>query len=124
MNNCKPCEPREIRLLKALAQGIDPFTGEVLQENSPFNQAETVRVLYKAINAIERQMEREKKRSKQPNNAGKPWSKDLLQQLEDDFHRGFSVDHLAAKYQRTRWAIESKLLQLSVLNQQLKPKDK
>jgi len=110
--------PRILRILESLAQGIDPYTGDVLSETSPFNQVETVRALYKAINALKWQMEQKLDPADLPKNAGKPWPKQELGELHEEFRQGKSIDELAEKHQRTRGAIEAQLLRLVLLDQQ------
>ena len=110
--------PRVLRILESLAQGIDPYTGDVLSETSPFNQVETVRALYKAINALKWQMEQKSDPTDLPKNAGKPWPKQKLGELYEGFRQGKSIDELAEKYQRTRGAIEAQLLRLVLLDHQ------
>ena len=42
-----------ITILRALADGIDPYTGERLPNESPYQRLQTVRALYAAIKALE-----------------------------------------------------------------------
>jgi len=115
--------PRVLRILESLAQGIDPYTSEVLSETSPFNNVETVRALYRAIDVIKWQMEQKPDPADLPKNAGKPWPKDKLEELHEGFRQGKSIDELAEQYQRTRGSIEAQLLRLVLLDQQGKIKE-
>ena len=42
-----------LKILRQLADGIDPYTGETLPEHSPYQQTQTVRALFHAIMALE-----------------------------------------------------------------------
>lgn len=44
---------RAIQVLAALAQGVDPSSGECLPERSPYHDAETIRALYTALDVLQ-----------------------------------------------------------------------
>ena len=44
---------RAIQVLAALAQGVDPSSGVCLPEASPYNDAETIRALYTALDVLQ-----------------------------------------------------------------------
>ena len=71
---------RSKEIISALAEGVDPTTGEILPEDSVCNKGEIVRALYTVLNCLD-----EKKSKKNlPANTGKPWTKEdegLLVQL-------------------------------------------
>ena len=48
---------RAKELLSALADGIDPFTGELLPQNHVCNQPEMIRALHEVLNVIHSQKE-------------------------------------------------------------------
>ena len=58
-----------IHIIQALANGIDPHTGEIYSADSPYQHPQTVRALFIAMEA----MERSKNAEERPGNAGKPW---------------------------------------------------
>ncbi len=105
-------------ILRALADGVDPNTGETFSENSPYQHPRIVRALYRAVVALEQLELNEKKEEMQqrasrlPRNAGKPWSSVEDNNLAADFDSGIRVKELAQKYQRTRGAIQSRLARL------------
>jgi hypothetical protein len=43
---------RATEILRLLGEGIDPFTGEIFPQNSPYQHPDTVRALFKAIDAL------------------------------------------------------------------------
>lgn len=99
---------RATEILTALAEGIDPFTGEVFPEDSPYNNIDTVRALYFAVNALNNI-----KQKKQPiegmENKGKPWDEQEDEALKSAFLDGLDIESLAIEHKRTKGAIESRL---------------
>jgi hypothetical protein len=81
-------------ILETLARGIDPATGEIFAEQSPFNNPQVIRALFLAAQDLENhgqgepagQAERE--RSK---NAGRSWPPQEDEALLRDFDAGMSV---------------------------------
>lgn len=46
---------RATEILSILAEGIDPITGEVFPEESPYQNVQIIRALHKAIKALKKQ---------------------------------------------------------------------
>ena len=63
-----------IHILRALADGIDPDTGEMMPADSPYQRADTVRALYAALAALDRQEKLDSRKRNLPTNAGKAWN--------------------------------------------------
>ncbi len=102
-------------ILKALAEGVDPATGERFAADLPWQRADTVRALYCAIAALEAlaapataPAAARPARSGR-GNAGKPWSKEEDERLVASFDAGQSVESLAEAHGRSRFAIEARL---------------
>ena len=104
-----------LKILRGLANGIDPYTGEVLPEQSPYQHPQTVRALFYAVVALERMKEGEPGANAGPVNAGKPWERTEDDQLGVEFDNGMSIKELAHKHQRTVGAIQSRLIRLGKL---------
>ncbi|QBQ56237.1 hypothetical protein [Nitrosococcus wardiae] len=102
-----------IRIIKSLADGIDPKTGEPFPEDSPYHYPDTVRALFSllfAINNIHFD------NTKIPlARAGQPWSdkEDLF--LRRSFENGISIGELSSRHLRTKGAIRSRLEKLGLL---------
>jgi hypothetical protein len=101
-----------IKILKQLANGIDPYTGEVFPEYSPYQQPQTIRALFYAISALERMKDSHPGMNKSPTNVGKSWEPIEHNQLIASFDNGMTIKELALKHQRTIGAIQSRLVKL------------
>jgi ATP-dependent RNA circularization protein (DNA/RNA ligase family) len=91
-----------LKILRRLAEGIDPFTGEVFPPDSPYQNAQTVRALYKAIHLMD----------KRPKNAGKPWSEQESHTLIKQYDSAMPIGQIAKEHQRTQVAIAARLVKL------------
>lgn len=103
---------KALQILRRLAEGIDPYTGEVYPAESPYQHPDTVRALYAAIAALERVAKTEARQHRLPPNAGKPWTKAEETRLVQAFDEGRSIQQLAAEHGRTSGAITSRLQKL------------
>lgn len=55
---------RAIEILELLSGGMDPFTGELFPENSPYQHADTLRALFKAIDSLRKIQNKETRQKK------------------------------------------------------------
>ena len=108
-----PSRAKEI--LEALAQGVDPRTGEAFSEDGPLSSPHVVRALYAGIRAIERGTAQPTRRH-QPSlgfeNAGQLWTADEETRLTAEYDRGTTIAALAQAHKRTRGSITSRLVRL------------
>jgi len=105
---------RALEIVRALADGTDPYTGEVYPAESPYQNAETVRALFTAIGALE-SVERRKKRKRRrglPERAGEPWDDEEDSVLIKRFEEDVGVKEIAVEHKRTEGAIRSRLEKL------------
>ena len=103
---------RAKEIISALAEGVDPTTGEVLPYNSVCNKAEIVRAFY----AVLRHLDEKKPKKNLPANAGKPWTKedeDLLIRL---YQSGASKKDICKTLQRTTTGIAARLVHLGLID--------
>jgi len=66
-----------LHIIQALAQGIDPHSGEAFPTDSPYQHPDTVRALFQAVQALtEPSAARPRPATPHgaPTNAGKPWT--------------------------------------------------
>lgn len=99
-------------IVKLLADGVDPLTGEIYQLESPYQQPDIIRALHVALIGIDLLEKQENKQNKFPQNAGRTWSTEDNERLITDYDNGESIKDLAEKYERTVGAIRSRLVKL------------
>lgn len=106
--------------LRAWAEGIDPATGLVLPADHPGQRPDTLRVVFAALallhatspaDATATSPERQPAVAG-PRNAGRAWSPGDDSALASAFDGGESVGAIAAQLQRTRGAINARLVKL------------
>jgi hypothetical protein len=111
---------RAADILRALADGVDPFTGEVLDDRSPLQNPECIRALFAAIEALEgSSSDRSNRASRKrdlPDRAGEPWEAREDGELMERFDTGWNVADLAKHHQRTRGAVRARLVRLGKIN--------
>jgi hypothetical protein len=107
---------RTIQILKLLSDGIDPFTGEIFPKDSPYKHPDTVRALFKAIDALGKIQSRQVRRRELPGNAGKPWSEQEDKQLINNYDTGKSFKEISEEHKRSEGAIKSRLLKLGKIS--------
>ena len=104
-------ETQAIKIISALADGIDPFTGEVLPEESPYQEAQSIRALHLALEGL-RNMLMEKE---QLSNAGSKWSYEEDENLANEFDEGVPIKVIAGRHERSLTAILARLVKLGKL---------
>lgn len=106
------------QIVKSLAEGIDPFTGEVLAPSHVCQNPEAIRALFHACAELERIARRERRlqraRLTMPENTGKEWSHDEDRLLVARFKSGTGVADMAAIHARTPAAITARLEKLGL----------
>lgn len=114
---------RTLRILNALAGGVDPATGEQFAADSPYQHPDTVRALCDAVRAVEAG----RATTTAPQSAGKPaaapqsgagsrWTPEEEHRLAAAFDSGRTVAELARSHSRTTMAIEARLLKLGKID--------
>jgi predicted RNA polymerase sigma factor len=101
-----------LKIIEALADGLDPHAGEVFPPDSPYQNPQTIRALFAAKSALERVRRTERRKKALPERAGQPWDEEESTLLLDEFEQGISVKELAIKHKRTQRAIISQLLKM------------
>ncbi len=102
-----------LSILRALADGKHPLTGETLPEESCYQSAKVLRALLAGIEALEKA--EQKKSRVLPGSAGKPWDAEEDESLVADFEGGTTIASLAQTHERTEGAIRSRLMRLGKL---------
>ena len=111
-------------IIKVLANGIDPTTGEVLPEVSPYNHPSVIRALFTVLESL-KDVKKPKKTIEQkwedninagrPKNTGFPWTDELKIEVASKFRSGASIDELSKYFERTKGAIVSELMKQGLI---------
>jgi hypothetical protein len=99
-------------IVRALADGVNPITGEAYPEHSPYAEPRTLRALYSAVDLMSREVEREKRRERLPANFGKPWTQAEDESLIGEFDGGMVMIDIARRHARTQSSIRLRLEKL------------
>ena len=116
-----------LRILNALANGIHPATGEKFGADSPYQHPDTVRALFEAMRAVEgaaapaaapspTAAPTPARRPMPESGSGSRWSAEEEQRLVSSFDTGRTVDELARAHNRSRAAIEARLVRLGKMD--------
>jgi hypothetical protein len=108
-----------LKILNALANGVHPATGEVFAADSPYQHPDTVRALFDAVRVMESgsaAAPRERKTSDIPANTFVRWTPEEEERLAAAFDSGKTSAELARLHNRSRAAIEARLLKLGKID--------
>lgn len=102
---------KALAIVSALANGVNPQTGEMFEVDSPYQAADVIRALYVAVRALEiaSRSKARNPRSRMPANAGKPWTEQEDRDLLEQFDSGLTVPQLAQAHDRTLAGIQARL---------------
>lgn len=95
----------DVTVLKALAEGADPRTGELLGEDGVLGRPEVKEALAAAAEALER-------RGPRPAMVGRRWTPEEEARLVLAFDAGKPVKDIAAELERKRGGVRSRLVRL------------
>jgi len=99
-----------LSVVRSLANGVDPETGEVFPADSAYQRAQTVRALYAAAEALEQTERSERRKQQLPAKTGEPWSEDEDRRLLSGFDAGRGLPDLATAHQRTQTGVRARLV--------------
>ena len=98
-----------LSVVRSLANGVDPDSGEVFPADSVYQRAQTVRALYAAAEALEKAERFERRKQQLPAKTGEPWTEDEDRRLLAGFDAGRGLPDLAAAHQRTQTGVRARL---------------
>ena len=99
---------RAKEIVRMLADGMDPMTGEVFPQDSMYNSPEVIRALFTVLEYL-------KADDRDPlRNAGKPWTETEDNKLRDEFDAKIKIAAIAKEHGRSYTAIESRLAHLGL----------
>jgi len=99
-------------IVRALADGVNPVTGELYPEHSPYAEPRALRALYSAVDLMQKEIDRERRRERLPANFGKPWTVEEDGVLASEFDSGVTLPEIARKHLRTQSSIRLRLEKL------------
>ena len=109
-----------LKILNALANGVHPATGEKFAADGPYQHPDTVRALFEAMRAVEgggaAAAPAERKPAFPQSGSGSRWSAEEEERLASAFDSGRTVDELARAHNRSRAAIEARLVRLGKID--------
>ena len=105
-----------LEVLRLLADGVIPHTGECFPVDSPYQHPDVVRALYETVKVLEPIHARRLRRGRLPQNSGAPWTDEEDAKLAAAFETGQSIDAMVESHRRTRSAIIARLLKLGRLS--------
>ena len=109
-----------LRILQSLANGVHPGTGEQFPADSPYQHADIVRALFESIRTIQgapaHAAVQTQRSGSAPGNTGIRWTRDEEEQLASAFDAGKTVDEIVRRHNRSRAAIEARLVKLGKLD--------
>jgi hypothetical protein len=105
-----------VEVLSALASGAHPITGQVFEEDSPYNHPRVIRALFGSIELIEsrsgrtrRTLEEINREQGRPLHSNMRWSEEEDRRLFGLLEEGVLTAEIASRFERTRGAILSRL---------------
>lgn len=99
-------------IISALAEGIDPTTGEILPNDSVCNKSDVVRAFYAILEILDK-----KPKKNMPENAGKRWTDEDDKKLCEMFDTGVSKKDICDTFKRTTTGIASRLVRLGKIKE-------
>jgi hypothetical protein len=99
-------------IVRALADGVNPVTGELYPETSPYAEPRTLRALFSAVDLMQKEVDREKRRERLPANFGKPWNEAEDRTVVAEFDGGLTLIDIARRHARTQSSIRLRLEKL------------
>lgn len=99
-----------LAVVRSLANGVDPESGEVFPPESPYQRPQTVRALYVAASALEQLERTERRKAQLPQKTGEPWTEDEDRKLLAAFDAGRALQELGAAHERTPAAVRARLV--------------
>jgi hypothetical protein len=105
-----------LAVVRSLANGVDPESGEVFPPESAYQRPQVVRALYEAATALERSERFDRRKAQLPSKTGEPWSEDEDRKLLASFDAGRALQELAGAHERTMGAVRARLLKYGRIN--------
>src|SRR5690348_6981648 len=109
-------QAQALAVVRSLANGVDPESGEVFPADSTYQRPLVVRALYEAAAALERLERFQRRKAQLPHKTGEPWTEEEDRRLLAAFDSGRALQELAAAHERTMGAVRARLLKYGRIN--------
>ena len=109
------------KIVRLLAEGIDPITGEVLPDASPYNHPQVIRALFSLLEDRKTAGKTSTKPKRDlPPKHGKSWTQEDRDYVTASYRQGIPPKEMAAHLERTTGSVHSELIRqgLIVLEEQ------
>lgn len=103
---------RATEIIRALADGVDPSTGEIATRDTALQEPDTIRALHFALGLLERVDRKQRAVSAK---SGSGWSREEDAQLCKEFHQSLDFADIAKIHGRSRTEIYGRLVALGVV---------
>lgn len=116
-------------IVKTLAQGVHPTTGEVFPPNSPYNDPEVIRALFSILDSVKQirrprksldERRRENVELGRPMNSGLPWSDEDRGLVKSEFRKGTTIEKLADILGRSSGSIVAEVIRQDLVPAELR----
>jgi hypothetical protein len=98
-----------LRIMRALASGVDPESGKSFERESIYRKPEIVKALNRALGAL---VQVEKREREKPAHAGKYWSKEEDGKVCEQVRAGMDFRQIAKEHNRSVGSIVARLVKL------------
>jgi hypothetical protein len=110
-----------LKIMKALADGVNPETGEVMPGDVVWQNPQNVRAMHRSVGALEALEERERNKRLLPKNAGQAWTQQEDAKLCDELRTGSDFQQIAKLHDRTVASIVARLIKLGKVTAKVPP---
>lgn len=118
---------QSIEILKSLADGVDPTTGEIFAMDSPYNNPVIIRAMFGCLALLKTSVKKIKRTPEEkkddnvakglPRNAGMAWTQVIRTELADQFNAAIRPNELAVKFERSLGSIVAELKNQGLINE-------
>jgi hypothetical protein len=103
-------------IIRHLAEGVHPLTGEILSQDTILNDPTVIRALFSVLTDAEAAQKRQATKRSMPENFGKPWDEAGRTRVREAFLAGETEASLARELKRTRGAITAELTRQGLIS--------
>ncbi|WCE28467.1 hypothetical protein [Vibrio sp. SCSIO 43137] len=114
-------------IIDALANGIDPSTGEYFPEDSPYNNPDVIRALFYVLRTKPAQKKQKKSLEEKqqeniskglPKNYGLPWTDETVEYVINQYHANVAIELIAQEVARKPSSIIGLLKKKEVITEE------